>query len=127
MNKRLNHGILFVAILMLGFQLSCVRADADKQPVKSVASKENVLTRAKQITIKYKLSMLSIDCIQFEENAEKYEGMPLIDARELHSKACGGDPATSPRLFSIGFDASKGEVWSDAKSLVGQMELIGKE
>jgi hypothetical protein len=58
------------------------------------------------------------------ENAGKHqEYKAIIDVRELHNEKCQGDIQTSPRLFSIAFDKND-KVWSDAKSLLSQMEPL---
>ena len=119
--------VLFSAVFFLISQISCISADADQNNTKQSAVKNNLITRAKQTTLKYNLSKLTITCLNFEVVDEKYEGKPLVDVHEIHDKKCGGDPQTSPRLFSVAFDDRTGEIWSDAKSLVSQMEIIGKE
>ena len=67
---------------------------------------------------------MKISCLIFKELSGKVEGKVIVDVREKHDGECNGDPITSPRLFSIGFDESSGEIWSDAKSLLGQMEKL---
>ena len=116
-----------VCAFFLLSQISCVSADADQKIAKQSTVKSNLVTRAKQTTLKYNLSRITISCLNFEAVDEKYEGKPLVDVHEIHDKKCGGDPQTSPRLFSVAFDDRTGEIWSDAKSPVSQMEIIGKE
>jgi hypothetical protein len=81
---------------------------------------------AKELTIKYKLSELPLRCLFFDVLSKKFDGQIQIDIREKHNKQCGGDPTTSPRLYSIKIEEKSGTIWSDAKSLTGQMEKIGK-
>ena len=85
---------------------------------------EALIQKAREITTKYKLTSLSMDCLAFEVLAEPYDGKTMIDVREVHNSQCGGDPAVSPRLFSIGIDQKTGEAWSDANSDVGQLEKL---
>lgn len=85
---------------------------------------DKLIRRAQAVTTKYKLTKLSLDCLKFEMLDELYEGKVMIDVREVHNSKCGGDPAVSPRLFSIGIDNKTGAIWSDAKSLVGQLEKL---
>lgn len=106
---------------------ACTPVDTGQQKIKESAETSTLIARAKQATLKYNLSVIKITCLDFEVAKEKFEEKPLVDAHEIHNKECGGDPQTSPRLFSIAFDDRTGEIWSDAKSLVGQMEIIGKE
>ena len=116
-----------VCAFFLISQIACVSADADQKNAKLSTVKNNLVTRAKQTTLKYNLSRITISCLAVKVADEKYEGKPLVNVHEIHDKKCGGDPQTSPRLFSVAFDDRTGEIWSDAKSLVSQMEIIGKE
>lgn len=109
---------LFVAMALLGMQ-SCSRSDANQ------TSQQKIITKAKQATVKYDLTTRSMDCLIYEVQENKFEGKIMVDVREKHGGKCGGDPSTSPRAFSIGFDETTGEIWSDAKSLLGQLEKIG--
>jgi hypothetical protein len=45
-----------------------------------------------------------------EEQGKVY----AVDVHELHNKACGGDPAVSPRLFSFEVDRKTGAMTTDA-------------
>ena len=115
--------VIFSALMVL---VSCVRVDAEQQQAKQSAVTNNLVARAKQATVKYNLSAIRVACLSFEAAQEKFEDKPMVDVHEIHNKECGGDPQTSPRIFSIAFDERTGEVWSDAKSLVSQMEIVGK-
>ena len=116
--------VLFSALMVL---VSCVRVDAEQQQAKRSAVTDKLVTRAKRATVKYHLSVIKLTCLSFEVAPEKFEDKPTVDVREIHNKECGGDPQTSPRSFSVAFDERTGEIWSDAKSLVGQMEMVGIE
>ena len=97
------------------------------EQVAELAAKESeneLIVRAKKVTTTHKLTDINLECLRFELLDELYEGKHLIDVRELHSKDCGGDINTSPRLFSIAVSDTTDEVWSDAKSLLGQLEKL---
>jgi hypothetical protein len=113
------------AFLLLSMQ-SCAKTDADQQNTPTTKHAA-LLDRAKKITLEHKLTPLPLTCLQFVVADEKYDGKPTIVVREKHGGQCGGDPNTSPRLYSLAIDEKSGEVWSDAKSLLGQMEKIGKQ
>jgi hypothetical protein len=81
------------------------------------------IERSKQIVAKYNLTQLSSECLIFENAGKHQEYKAIIDVRELHNEKCQGDIQTSPRLFSIAFDKND-KVWSDAKSLLSQMEPL---
>jgi hypothetical protein len=82
------------------------------------------IDQAKQISMQYALTDISLDCLKFILLEGLHDGKVIVDVRELHNETCGGDPVTSPRLYSIGFDKTDSSIWSDAKSLVGQMEPL---
>lgn len=121
--KRHRYSLLLLSALIV--LISCAPVDAEQQKEQS-ATANNLIARAKHVTEKYKLSVIKSTCLSFQVASEKFEDKPLVDVREIHNKECGGDPRTSPRIFSIAFDEKTGEIWSDAKSLVSQMEIIGK-
>jgi len=79
---------------------------------------------AKKITTEHKLTDVKLECLTFELLDELYEDKHIIDVRELHSESCGGDINISPRLFSIAVNDATDEVWSDAKSMLGQLEKL---
>ncbi len=78
---------------------------------------------AKDIVKKYELTQVPSKCLLFNSLGETQEYKAIVDVRELHNKECRGDEQTSPRLFSIAFDRNN-KIWSDAKSLLGQMEPL---
>ncbi len=83
-----------------------------------------LINQAKKIVTKYKLSELPLICLKFDVLEKLFEGKRIIDVREKHGGSCGGDPNISPRLFSIGIEQSTGVIWSDAKSMLGQLERL---
>lgn len=109
--------------------------DIEKQQQKKTAINEaKVLTEqapenelvilAKKITADYKLNDIKLECLTFELLEQTSDGKRIIDVRELHSENCGGDLNTSPRLFSIAINEGTGDIWSDAKSMLGQLEKL---
>ncbi len=87
-------------------------------------SENKLINQAREIVTKYKLSELPLMCLKFDVLEELFEGKRIIDVREKHGGSCGGDPDTSPRLFSIGIEQSTGAIWSDAESMSGQLERL---
>ncbi|MBI3563047.1 MAG: hypothetical protein HY080_15160 [Gammaproteobacteria bacterium] len=90
-------------------------------PKNGLASLE---AKAKAAIKEYKLTELKEECLQLDVRYETMEGKNVIDVREKHNSTCGGDPDTSPRLFSLAIDQKTGAVWSDAKSLTGEFEKL---
>ena len=87
-------------------------------------TENELIILAKKITTEHKLTELKLECLTFELLDELYEGKHIIDVRELHSESCGGDINTSPRLFSIAVNHAAYDIWSDAKSMLGQLEKL---
>jgi hypothetical protein len=78
---------------------------------------------AKKIIREYSLTEIPISCLKFENIEKVKDFKTVVEVRELHNESCKGDVLTSPRLFSIAFDENN-RVWSDAKSLLGQLEPL---
>jgi len=112
-----NKNLLVVAVLLLFSSFVYIKANAD--------SRTDYVKSAKQVTIKYKLTSRPMKCLIYKTADKKFEGKIIVDVREKHGGQCGGDPATSPRAFSIAFDEKNKKVWSDAKSMLGQLEKLG--
>lgn len=107
----------FLAFMMLLIIQSRAKVEAGNQ--------NDLIAKAKQTTIEHKLSTRPMECLIYEALDKQHEGKTIVDVREKHDSRCGGDPATSPRVFSVAFDEKTKEIWSDANSLLGQLEKIG--
>jgi hypothetical protein len=124
-NCLVNHILLF-CILMIS--ISChadkqkMDATPEPQPIQS-ANIENMEANISAIILKNKLTEIPLNCLIFEKQKNELEYAILYDIRELHNNNCPGDQSTSPRLFSVGIDKENG-IWSDAKSLLGEMEKL---
>ncbi len=86
-----------------------------------------LINKAKQIIKKYKLSKLPLTCLKFDVLDKIFKEKRIINVHEKHEGSCGGDPNISPRLFSIGIEQSTGIIWSDARSILGQLERLEME
>ena len=89
-------------------------------------SKSHLYEVAKHAIKKYKISALKSDCLILDILPEQINNRDVVDIREKHDVTCGGDPGTSPRLFSLQIDSKTGEVWSDANSLTAEFEKLEK-
>lgn len=78
---------------------------------------------AKNVIADKRLTDRAIDCLEIVtlERTEKYA--TIVNVHEIHNEKCKGDTSTSPRLFTIALDKN-GNIWSDAKSLLGQLEKL---
>jgi hypothetical protein len=90
----------------------------------SITANNVLLSKVREVIKIYKLTSLSPECLLFETSFDKKEGVSLIIVREKHSKSCGGDTLTSPRLFTLKINTQNGIIWSDAKSLTGEFEKL---
>ena len=118
--KTLNQtAIYFFIFSSVLFLQSCSQAGAEQIKIYN-----QLIIKAKKITKKFKLTDVDISCLKFSMLEGNVNERKIIDVREKHSKSCASDPNTSPRLFSIAIDESNGEIWSDAKSLLGQLEKL---
>lgn len=98
---------------------------AEKQ--RSAPEPDALIARAEKAVREYNLSEVKPACMKFIAATEPFQRFPTVDVHEVHNQECGGDAATSPRIFSVAFDDNTGAVWSDAKSPVVQMEIVGTE
>jgi len=112
--------LIFIIALFFLTQ-ACVNAGQE-----NIAGAHNlkIIQSAQQAARKYKLASIPDNCLLFIVSGTKFKNLPLVIVRERHGGKCGGDPKTSPRLFSIAVDDASGAVWTDARSLVSQMEKI---
>lgn len=61
------------------------------------------------------LTSLTIECLRFDVS-EPDKQTYVINVREYHDAICGGDPKTSPRLFSARVEKMNGAITADANS-----------
>jgi hypothetical protein len=77
---------------------------------------------ARALIARHSLTRLRPECVTLERTAA--DSGVAFDVREKHGAACGGDPATAPRLFTLGLDTLTGAAWSDARSDDGTMRPL---
>lgn len=76
------------------------RSSTDKPLDESAA-----VTLVDDAIVTNRLTTLPLHCLALSPSPDGLTGY-LVTVRELHSKECGGDPNTSPRLFSIKVDGA---------------------
>ncbi|WP_055326800.1 hypothetical protein [Ralstonia solanacearum] len=64
---------------------------------------------------KYRLTSLSPDCLSFIVDQEDATHNS-VEVLENHTPACGGDPATAPRVVTLLIDRNTGALQSDKDS-----------
>ncbi len=92
----------------------------------SITFSESWIDNAKVTITENNLTSIELSCIDFDESVMNDGKVILVTTFEIHSDTCPGDPKTRPKLFFIEFDLGDGTIKSNAKSEVGQMELIEK-
>ena len=101
-----------------------VLAQGDLSEIVQGDNQDEIIVEAKQIVDKYKLTTIKPACLYYDVLNAKYDGMQMIDVREIHGGECGGDARTAPRLFSIGVDEKNNTIWTDANSLTSELERL---
>ncbi|RDD83134.1 hypothetical protein [Dyella tabacisoli] len=78
-----------------------------------VSNEDAAIKRVGDAVQRHHLTSLRSECLSFmveEDGATSYS----VDVHENHTQPCGGDPSTSPRLFSFKVDRSHGKLTTDA-------------
>lgn len=108
MNKRITAAAVFFL----------AAATALAEPVGAEQAAEKVVAAVKA----HKLTSLETECLTLvysNEGRENDEGYYEIAVHEKHDEHCGGDPETSPRLFSFRVDAASEKMQTDASGWQG--------
>jgi hypothetical protein len=75
-----------------------------------------VIERVSVVIRKHQLTSLKDECLDYM--VDDSDGATIdIDVHEKHDAKCGGDPETSPRLFSFKLDRASGQLTTDALDL----------
>lgn len=89
---------------------SAAGTDADADADDAVIERVSVVIR------KHQLTSLKDECLDYM--VDDSDGATVdIDVHEKHDAKCGGDPNTSPRLFSFKLDRVSGQLTTDALDL----------
>ncbi|AIF47959.1 hypothetical protein HY57_12155 [Dyella japonica A8] len=77
---------------------------------------EAVIRQVGAVIRRHQLTSLADTCLDYlVDNAD---GATVnVDVHEKHDTVCGGDPETSPRLFSFKLDRASGQLTTDALDL----------
>jgi hypothetical protein len=73
---------------------------------------DNAVAKVSEAVQRHHLTKLSPDCLDYIIGDESQDGVD-VDVHEKHDEHCGGDPETSPRLFSFHVDHA-GKLTTDA-------------
>lgn len=94
-----------------------VPSPAGSASVAPAADSDDAVIRQVSAAIhKHQLTTLKDACLDYM--IDDSDGATVdIDVHEKHDAACGGDPDTSPRLFSFKLDRASGQLTTDALDL----------
>lgn len=94
-----------------------VAAPAHSASVASSPSDDDaVIAQVSAMIRKHQLTSLKDECLDYM--VDDSDGATIdIDVHEKHDSKCGGDPDTSPRLFSFKLDRTSGQLTTDALDL----------
>lgn len=74
---------------------------------------DEAILRVSAVVKKHRLTELADTCLLYMVDQADADSID-IDVREKHDATCGGDPATSPRLFSFKLERATGRLTTDA-------------
>lgn len=86
----------------IGLAAACVGA---RSPTDKPLDESAAVALVDDAIVTNRLTTLPLQCLVLSPSSDGPSGY-LVTVRELHSKECGGDPNTSPRLFSIKVDGA---------------------
>ena len=81
-----------------------------------VLSEEAIVEQVSAVVKRHQLSSLPPQCLDYMVDDADAATID-IDVHEKHDATCGGDPATSPRLFSFKLERANGRLSTDALDL----------
>jgi hypothetical protein len=106
-----------IAPLLLAMSAAaCASAFAEK-----VTTRDAAINLAVKAIHQYHLTTLKDDCgrLDVREEASWLD----VDVVEVHDAACGGDPQTQPRLFTVRVRKSDGRMTSDVYDSVSYLPV----
>jgi hypothetical protein len=107
-----EHAAAPVAAATAGPAPSASSADVAQAPDDDAA----VIARVGAVIRKHRLTTLRDACLDYRID-DSDGATAVIDVYEKHDATCGGDPETSPRLFSFKLDRDSGQLATDALDL----------
>jgi hypothetical protein len=105
---------------ILTLLLTLVVACAQGMP--PIRNDGDAAVRAATITRQYHLTTLKTACLYFDTDDEGT--YYLVRVREKHSRACGGDPDTSPTVFFMKLRKRDGHVTTTAYNVDGNFQRL---
>ena len=108
------------AVLCLMLALPALATESCPLAPAKVNSADAAVARAAKAISVYRIGKLKPKCMALVPN--KQQTGYMIDVREIHNEACGGDPMTEPRAYSIEVDQD-GKMKSDVYDRLNYLPL----
>ena len=101
MNAKRSNTTPAIIWMLIAAMLTLPAAAAESCPLPParVKTADEAVARAARAIAAYHIGTLKSECMAMVANKQK--AGYLVDVREIHNEACGGDPMTEPRAFSV--------------------------
>jgi hypothetical protein len=109
-----------IRILLLGVLPTAVACA--QVSVAAIQNDDDAAARAAALTRQYHLTSIATPCLYFDTDDQGRDY--LVRVRERHSKACGGDPGTSPTVFFMRLRKSDGHATTTAYGIDGRFQAL---
>ena len=102
-------------------------SSAPAAPPSAESDEDKTVLAVSKAIRKHLLTDRADECLSFHFDPVSVKDAYVVEIRENHRHAkCGGDPNTSPRLFSIRVSKSNGSMTTDHGSASGEFHAIAK-
>jgi hypothetical protein len=89
------------------------------------SDEDRTVLAVSQAVRRNKLVKLADECLSYEFDGSRSKDEFFVDVRENHGNPkCGGDPNTSPRLFTVRVSKETGEMSTDENSADGEFHPL---
>jgi hypothetical protein len=105
---------------------------AKRQPVPSTGAaaqsdEDRTVLAVSQAIRRNNLVKMADECLSYQFDGSRSRDQFFVDVRENHANPkCGGDPNTSPRLFTVRVSKGTGEMETDANSPDGEFHRLSR-
>jgi len=109
---------------LLSLALILILAGCSKAPAPRIDEDKTVLAVSQAIRAN-RLTELADECLAYRFDSTALKDAYEVEVRENHKYAkCGGDPAVSPRLFSVRISRTDGSMTTDQGSQTGEFHPL---
>jgi hypothetical protein len=91
------------------------------------SAEDQTVTAVSEAIRKHHLVNSADQCLAYQFDAQASADDFVVEVRENHRHSeCGGDPQTSPRLFTVRVSKTTGDILTDANSAPGEFHALSK-